>query len=107
MLFRSPTDLKQKGVSSDKSQISSVFYSTKPETSSPYGRTANEEEEDTRSICPSDFDFPPIENPVYQNQLRVLTILDESFEVDLVSLYDEFMLAKNRNKRKYFQNNFA
>ena len=25
----------------------------------------------------------------------------------MVSLYDEFMLAKNRNKRKYFQNNFA
>ena len=33
--------------------------------------------------------------------------MDESFEVDLVSLYDEFMLAKNRNKRKYFQNNSA
>ena len=25
----------------------------------------------------------------------------------MVSLYDEFMLPKNRNKRKYFQNNFA
>ena len=59
------------------------------------------------SVCPSDSNFPPIENPVYQNQLRVLTILDESFEVDLVSLYDEFMPAKNKNKRKYFQNNFA
>ena len=55
----------------------------------------------------SDSNFSPIENPVYQNQLRVLTVLDESFEVDMVSLYDEFMLAKNRNKRKYFQNNFA
>ena len=31
----------------------------------------------------------------------------ESFEVDMVFLYNEFMLAKNRNKRKYFQNNFA
>ena len=25
----------------------------------------------------------------------------------MVSLYNEFMLSKNRNKRKYFQNNFA
>ena len=25
----------------------------------------------------------------------------------MVSLYNEFMLTKNRNKRKYFQNNFA
>ena len=25
----------------------------------------------------------------------------------MVSLYNEFMLPKNRNKRKYFQNNFA
>ena len=102
-----PNDLKLKGVSSDKSQINFVYYSTKPEASSSHGRTANEEENDTKSICPFDFDFPPIENPVYQNQLRVLTILDESFEVDMVSLYNEFMLAKNRNKRKYFQNNFA
>ena len=33
--------------------------------------------------------------------------LYENFEVDLVPLYDEFMLSKNRIKRKYFQNNFA
>ena len=102
------SDLKLKSISSDKSQVSSVYYSTKPETSSPFTRTANEDEEDSVSVTPSDFDSPPIENPpVYQNQLRVLTILDELFEVDLVSLYDEFMLAKNRTKRKYFQNNFA
>ena len=101
--FEKPTDLKLKGVSSDKSQISSIYYSTKPEASSPYSRTANEEEDDTKSVCPSNSDFPPIENPVYQNQLRVLNALDESFEIDMVS----FMLAKNRNKRKYFQGNFA
>ena len=69
------SDLKLKGISSDKSQISSVYYSTKPETSSPFSRTANEEEEDTKfdkSFCPSDSDFPPIDNPpVYQNQLKV------------------------------------
>ena len=102
--FEKPADFKLKGISNDK--VSTVFYSTKPEVSSPYGRTANEEEENTRSVCPSD-DFPPIENPVDQNQLRVLNALDESFEIDMVSLYNEFMLAKNRNKRKYFQGNFA
>ena len=75
------SDLKLKGISSDKSQVSSIYYSTKPETSSPFSRTANEEEEDSVSVTPSDFDSPPIENPpVYQNQLRVLTILDEHFE---------------------------
>ena len=36
-----------------------------------------------------------------------MTILNENFEVDLVSLYNEFMLSKNQNKRKYFQDNFA
>ena len=43
----------------------------------------------------------------YVNQLRVLTISNENFEVDLIPLYDEFMLSKNQIKRKYFQNNFA
>ena len=33
------SDLKLKGISSDKSQVSSVYYSTKPETSSPFTRT--------------------------------------------------------------------
>ena len=36
-----------------------------------------------------------------------MTVLNEGFKVDLVPLYDEFMLPKNRIKRKYFQNNFA
>ena len=102
-----PTDLKLKGVSSDKTQISSIYYSTKPETSSPYSKTANEEEDDSKSVCLSDSDFPPIENLAFQKQLRVLNVLNESFEIDMVSLYNEFMLTKNRNKRKYFQNNFA
>ena len=65
-----------KGVTSDKSKISTPFYSTKAESSSPYGKTANEEEDDTKSVCPSDSDFPPIENPIYQNQLRVLIVLE-------------------------------
>ena len=105
--FEKSTDLKLKGVSNDKSQVSSVYYSTKPEASSPRSRTASEEEDDSKSVCPSDFDFLPIENSDYVKQLRVLTVLDENFEVDLVSLYNEFMLSKNRNKRKYFQDNFA
>ena len=106
-IVKKPTDLKQKGVSSDKSQINFVFYYAKLEPSSPYDRTTNEEEEDTRSVSLSISDFPPIENPVYQNQLRVLNVLDENFEIDMISLYNEFMLAKNKNKRKYFQNTFA
>ena len=62
-----PTDLKLKGVSSDKSQVSIVFYSTKPKTSSPYGKTTNkEEEDDTKSVSPSVSDFPPIETLDYQ-----------------------------------------
>ena len=39
--------------------------------------------------------------------MRVLTVLKENFEVDLVPLYYEFMLSKNRIKQKYFQDNFA
>ena len=84
--FEKSADLKLKSVSSDKSQISSVYYSTKPEASSQYSRAANEEEDDSKSVCPSNSDFPPIENLVYQNQLRVLNALDESFEIDMVSL---------------------
>ena len=106
-ILKKPTNLKVKGVSSGNSQVSTHFYSTKAESTSPYGRAANEEEEDTRSVCPSVSDFPPIENFVYQNQLRVLNVLDESFEIDMASLYNEFMLPKNRNKRKYYQSNFA
>ena len=79
--------MRLKGVSSNNSQVSTAFYSTKPEPSSPYSKTANEEEEDIRSVCPSISDFPPIETPDYQKQLRVLKFLDESFEMDMVSLF--------------------
>ena len=73
----------------------------------PYRKPASEEEDDGKSICPFDSDFPPIDNSDYVKQLRVLTVLNENFEVNLVPLYDEFMLSKNRTKRKYFQDNFA
>ena len=102
------SDLKLKGVSSSNSQVSTPFYSAKAESSSPYGNVAVDDEEDSVSVTPSDYDSPPIENPlVYQNQLRVLTVLNDDFEIDWFALYDEFMLSKNRPKRKYFQNNFA
>ena len=51
--------------------------------------------------------FSPIETPDYVKELRVLTVLGENFDIDMVSLYNEFMIPKNWNKRKYFQNNFA
>ena len=54
-----------------------------------------------------DSNFSPIDNFDYVNQLRVLTVLNNNFEIDLVPLYDEFMLSKNQIKRKYFQDNFA
>ena len=106
--LETPTSLKLKGISSGNSQVSTPFYSTKVESSSPHGNVAIDDEEDSVSVTPLDFDSPPIENPpVYQNQLRVLTILNDDFEIDWDSLYNEFMLSKNRPKRKYFQNNFA
>ena len=51
--------------------------------------------------------FLLLKSLIIKKKLRVLTVLNENFEVDLVSLYNEFMLSKNRNKRKYFQDNFA
>ena len=61
----------------------------------------NNDEEDSVSATLSDFDSPPIENPpVYQNQLRVLTILNDDFEIDWDSLYNEFILSKNWTKKK-------
>ena len=96
--FEKLANLKLKGISNDK--VSTVYYSTKPEASSPYSKPASEEEDDGKSVCPSacpsDGDFPPIDD--YIKQLRVLTVLNENFEVDLVPLYDEFMLSKNRIK---------
>ena len=88
-----PSDLKLKGVSSGNSQVSTPFYYTKAESFSPHGNVAVDDEEDSVSITPLDFNSPSIENPlVYQNQLRVLTILNDDFEIDWDSLYNEFML---------------
>ena len=71
--FEKRIDLKLKGISNDK--VSNVYYSTKPETSSPYSKPASEEEDDTKSVCPSacpsDGDFPPIDAFGYIKQFRV------------------------------------
>ena len=81
--FEKPIDLKLKGISNNK--VSSAYYSTKPETSSPYSKPASEEEDDSKSVCPSacpsDGDFPPIDASDYIKQLRVLTVLNENFNI--------------------------
>ena len=64
--FEKSIDLKLKGVSNNKSQVSSVYYSIKPETSSPYSRTAIEEEEETKSVSLSFSDFQNVETPIFQ-----------------------------------------
>ena len=81
-----------------------VYFNCYPKASSPYSKTASKEEDDGKSV---DSDFSPIDNSDYVKQLRVLTVLNEDFKVDLIPLYNEFMLSKNRTKRKYFQYNFA
>ena len=69
--FEKLVDLKLKGNSNDK--VSNVYYSTKLETSSPYSKPASEEEDDGKSICLFERDFPPIDAAGYIKQLRVLT----------------------------------
>ena len=81
-----------------------VYVNHYSEVSSPHSKTASKEEDDGKSV---DSNFSTIDNFDHVKQLRVLTVLNENFEVDLVPLYDEFMLSKNRIKRKYFQDNFA
>ena len=98
-----PTDLNLKGVSSNKSQVSTTFYTTKPETSSPYSRTAIEEEEEEEEevkppMSPSFSDFQTnVEAPIFESQLRVLNVLNESFEIVMVSLYNEFISTKKQS----------
>ena len=69
-----------------------------------YRKTTRKERDNDKSV---DSNFSTIDNFDHVKQLRVLTVLNENFEVDLVPLYDEFMLSKNRIKQKYFQDNFA
>ena len=89
--------LKLKGVSSGNPQVNTAFYSTKAERFSTYDRTTIEEEE-TRSVSPSAFDFQNVETPVFQSQLRVLNVLNKNFEIDMVALFNEFISAKTEIK---------
>ena len=70
-----------------------VYFNYYSEASSPYSKTASKEEDDGKSKSIDS-------NVDYVKQLRVLTVLNENFEVVLVPLYDEFMLSKNRIKKK-------
>ena len=94
--FEKPTDLKLKGVWSNNSQVSAAFYSTKLESSTPYSRTAIEEEEEVKPPMPTSFsNFQTnVEALGFESQLRVLNVLNERFEIDMVSLYNEFFYPK-------------
>ena len=89
--------LKLKRVSSGNPQVNTAFYSTKAEPFSTYDRTTIEEEE-TRSVSPSAFDFQNVETPVFQSQLRFLNVLNKNFEIDMVALFNEFISAKTEIK---------
>ena len=65
------------------------------EASCPYCKTASKKEDGGKSI---DSNLSPIDNFDYVKQLRVLTVLNKKFEIDLIPLYDEFVLSKNRIK---------
>ena len=65
------------------------------EASCLYRKTTRKEKDNDKPVDPN---FSPIDNFDYVNQLRILTVLNENFEVDLVPLYDEFMLSKNQIK---------
>ena len=78
-----------------------VYFNHYSEASCPYSKITSKEEDGGKSV---DSNFSLIDNV---KQLRVLTVLNEDFKVDLIPLYDEFMLSKNRIKSKYFQDNFA
>ena len=58
--------LKLKGVSSGNPQVDTAFYSTKAKPFATYDKTTIEEEE-TRSVSPSAFDFQNVETPVFQS----------------------------------------
>ena len=96
-------DLKLKGVVSDNSQVSTVYYSTKTNPPSKLGKhVIEEEEEETKSGSPTAFDFQALtaidfQTPIIQSQLRVL---NKVFVIDMVALFDEFKSAKNKNKNK-------
>ena len=97
--FEKP-DLRLKGVSSNNSQVSIAFYSTKTKPPSTHSKHAIEEKEETESGSPIVSDF---QTPIINSKLRVL---NKNFEIDMVALFDEFKFAKNKEKRKTDQTTF-
>ena len=85
----------------NNSQVSTAFYSTKTKPPSTHSKHAIEEEEETESGSPTASDF---QTPIIDNQLRVL---NKGFDIDMISLFNEFKFAKNREKRKIYQTTFA
>ena len=69
-----------------------VYFNHYSEATYPYSKIASKKEDGGKSV---DSNFPLIDNV---KQLRVLTVLNEDFKVDLIPLYNEFMLSKNRIK---------
>ena len=45
-------------------------------------------------MSPSFSDFQTIATPIFKSQLKVLNVLNENFETDMVTLYNEFISAK-------------
>ncbi|KAL4610867.1 hypothetical protein ACB092_08G083300 [Castanea dentata] len=93
-------NLKLKVVSSNNSQVSTAFYSTKTKPPSTHSKHAIEEEEETESGSPTASDF---QTTIIDSQLRVLS---KNFEIDMVALFDEFKSANNKAKRKTYQTTF-
>ena len=63
---------------------------------------AIEEKEETRSGSrfPTTSDF---QTPIIHSQLRVL---NKSYEIDMIAVFNEFKSAKNKDKRKSYQTTF-
>ena len=94
-------DAKSKNFKNNISCMTDVFlndhicFNHYFEASCLYRKTTRKESNDGKSVDPN---FSPIDNFDYVNQLRVLTVLNKNFEIDLVPLYDKFILPKNRIK---------
>ena len=39
-----------------------------------------------------------VETPIFESQLRVLNVLNENFEIDMIALYNEFISAKKKKR---------
>ena len=77
-----------------------LFYSTKTKPPSTHSKHAIEEEEgiESGSLTASDFQTPIIDSQLW--------VLNKSFEMDMVALFNEFKSAKSKGKRKTYQTTF-